>query len=53
MEPLTVTIEGAKSATGLGKTKLYALIGEGKIKTVKIGTRTLVRVDSLRDLVAA
>ena len=53
MEVLTTTIDGAKAATGLGKTKIYELIGQGRIKTVKIGSRTLVKVDSLRDLVAA
>ncbi|MEO6092860.1 MAG: helix-turn-helix domain-containing protein [Novosphingobium sp.] len=53
LEPITTTIEGAKAATGLGKTKLYELIKEGRLQTVKVGTRTLVKVDSLRDLVAA
>ena len=53
MDPITVTIEGAKAATGLGTTKLYELIGEGKLKTVKIGRRTLVRTDSIRALLEA
>jgi excisionase family DNA binding protein len=53
MEPVTVTIDGAKAATGLGKTKLYELIGEGKLQTVKVGTRTLVKVKSIRELLAA
>lgn len=51
MEPLTVTIQGARKATGLGATKLYELINEGKLKTVKIGRRTLVKTDSIRALV--
>ena len=53
MEPITVTIEGAKRATGLGHTKIYELIGSGKLQTVKIGRRTLVKTDSIRALVAA
>lgn len=51
MEPVTVTVEGAKRATGLGTTKLYELISEGRLKTVKIGRRTLVTVDSIKALV--
>ena len=50
MEPITVTIEGAKQATGLGTTKIYELINEGKLETVKVGRRTLIKVASLRAL---
>lgn len=50
MDPITVTIEGARQATGLGTTKLYELINSGKLKTVKIGRRTLVKTDSIRAL---
>lgn len=51
MDPITVTIDGAKKATGLGATKLYELIAEGRLKTIKIGRRTLVKTDSIRALV--
>lgn len=51
MEPLTITIQGARKATGLGTTKIYELINEGRLKTVKVGRRTLVRTDSIRALV--
>lgn len=50
MDPVTVTIEGAVEATGLGRTTLYTLISEGKLATVKVGRRTLVRTDSIRAL---
>ncbi len=50
MEPITVTIEETKRATGLGHTTIYALIGEGKLKTVKVGRRTLVKTKSIREL---
>ncbi len=53
MEPLTTTIEGARKATGLGTTKIYELINSGKLSTVKVGRRRLVRTDSLRALVEA
>lgn len=51
MEPVTVTIDGAKKALGIGTTKIYELIGAGKLRTVKLGRRTLVRTDSIRNLV--
>lgn len=53
MEPITVTIDGAKKATGLGATKIYELINQGKLDTVKIGRRTLVKTASIRALVEA
>ncbi|MEO7681423.1 MAG: excisionase family DNA-binding protein [Sphingomonas sp.] len=53
MEPVTVTVDGAKKAIGIGTTKLYELIAEGRLETVKIGRRTLIKTDSIRALVAA
>jgi hypothetical protein len=50
-ERISCTIlEGCK-ATGLGRTKLYEKIAEGQIRTCKIGTRTLLIVDSLVELI--
>jgi len=51
MEPLTVTVAGARAVLGLGTTKLYELISEGKLQTIKVGRRTLVKTDSIRALV--
>lgn len=51
MDPVTVTIDGAIKATGLGRTTLYSLIKAQKLATVKIGRRTLVRTDSIRALI--
>lgn len=53
MEAITTTIEGAKKATGLGTTKIYELINTGRLETVKIGRRTLVKTASIRALVEA
>lgn len=50
MEPVTVTIKGAREATGLGNTKIYELIKQGRLDTVTIGRRRLVRTDSIRKL---
>jgi excisionase family DNA binding protein len=48
LEPLTVTVQEARRLTGLGNTTLYRLIGEGKLRTVKVGARTLVIYPSLK-----
>jgi Helix-turn-helix domain len=49
-ERLTCTITDACEATGLGRTKLYGLIGSGDVETATIGRRRLVKVRSLRRL---
>jgi excisionase family DNA binding protein len=53
MEPVTTSIAGTIGATGLGRTKIYELINAGRLKTIKIGRRTLVRTDSIRQLLEA
>ena len=44
---LTCTLAEACEATGLGRTKLYELIGAGYLDTTMIGRRRLVLVRSL------
>ena len=51
MEPLTLTIDDTKKVIGLGTTKIYELIRERKLETVKVGRRTLVKTASIRALV--
>jgi excisionase family DNA binding protein len=48
---LTCTIAEACEVTGLGRTKLYELIGDGQISTTAIGRRRLVSVQSLLSLI--
>lgn len=50
-EPLTVRIPAAIRMTGIGRSKLYELIQSGDIEIVKIGTSTLIPVESLRQLI--
>jgi excisionase family DNA binding protein len=50
---LTCTIDEACEATGLGRTKLYELIGTGHLVTTAIGRRRLVAVSSLLSLLEA
>lgn len=47
MTRLLHPIPDAAEVLGIGRSKLYELIAEGKIRTVKIGRRTLVAQDEL------
>lgn len=51
MEPLTITVNDACKALGLGRTKIYELIAKGVLDTLKIDKRTLIKTASIRALV--
>jgi predicted DNA-binding transcriptional regulator AlpA len=44
---ISCTIPEACAATGLGRTKIYEEISAGRVQTSKVGTRTLILVESL------
>jgi DNA binding domain, excisionase family len=44
---LAYTIPDACAAIGVSRSMLYELIGAGEIRTIKIGTRTLVPASEL------
>ena len=48
---LTCTVAEACEVTGLGRTKIYELIGDGRVTTTTVGRRRLVIVQSLLALV--
>jgi excisionase family DNA binding protein len=50
---ITTTIKGAAAMTGLGLTKINELIGKRKLKSVCVGRRRLVFVDSIEALLNA
>lgn len=49
-DPLTIsmTIPRAVEVSGIGRTRIYELIREGKLEAKKEGRRTLILADSLR-----
>jgi len=49
----TCTINEARELTGLGRTKLYELMGDGHLATTTVGRRRLVVVRSLLSLLGA
>lgn len=52
IEPLAYSISEACRVSSLGRTRLYQLIGEGRLEVRKIGKRTLIPAASLRALIA-
>ncbi|MDC1061947.1 helix-turn-helix domain-containing protein [Hellea sp.] len=44
---LTVTIPQACKLTGLGRSTIYRLFDDGKIRRLKAGSRTLIKMDDL------
>ena len=50
IKPITVTIETALKVSGIGRTKLYQLLGDGTLKSITIGRRRLVIFASLEEL---
>lgn len=51
--PLAYSIKEATRVSSIGKTRLYALIKEGRLTTTKVGRRTLVSAQSLKELVGS
>ena len=50
MNAILASIPDAQRALGIGRSTAYRLIENGKLETVKIGRRTLIRVSSIRAL---
>lgn len=51
--PLAHQVPDACIRLGVGRTVLYELIKDGKIKAIKFGKRTLIPESELQNLVAA
>ena len=50
---LFYTTAEARAALGIGLTRLYELIGSGRLRARKLGRTTLIEADSIRALAAA
>lgn len=51
MEPIAVRIPEACRMIGIGRSKLYEMIGVGAIQVVKIGRATVIPVAELKNLI--
>ena len=50
---LSYSVHEAAMATGIGRTTLYKLIGDGTLPSTKIGGRRLIRAADLDRMLAA
>ena len=50
-EKITVTILQASEMTGLSRSSIYKIMGEGKLPSLKLCGRTLIRVSDIHALV--
>ena len=50
IRPIGITVPRTREITGLGNTTIWKLIKEGKLRTAKVGGRTLVLYDSVEAL---
>lgn len=50
---ILLSVPEAAAQLGIGRSKLYELIGEGRLQVVHIGRRTLITAESVRSLVGA
>jgi excisionase family DNA binding protein len=53
VHPISVRIPVAVQLIGVSRSRIYELIRDGEIETVKIGTTTLIPMDSLERLIAS
>lgn len=53
MQPESVSVADAAKMIGIGLTKTYDLINTGDLASLKLGRRRLVRVESIRGLLAS
>lgn len=53
MRPHSMTIAETCKWSGIGRTKLYELLSDGKIEARKLGTRTLVLTESVERFLAS
>lgn len=52
-EPISVRVPEAIRLTGLSRSRLYELMKSGDVEFVKVGSSTLILVESLRSFIYA
>jgi excisionase family DNA binding protein len=46
--PYLCSISDAATALGIGRTKTYEMLNSGELESIQIGTRRLVKLDSIK-----
>jgi|TARA_R110002126_G_C10090669_1_gene464981 excisionase family DNA binding protein len=52
MDKMLYTVLEAKEMLGIGRNRLYGLVKENKIKTVKVGTHIKITKESIDDFMS-
>lgn len=47
-DKISLTIQDVNKTTGIGRTKIFELIRDGKLPARKIGTRTIILAEDLK-----
>lgn len=53
MQPITCSVDDAAKAIGIGRVTLYKYIKSGRVESVRVGGRRLVKIESVKRLVEA
>lgn len=51
VKPLLYTTREAAQCLGIGRTKLFELLAQGRIPAVRLGSKVLISVDALKNFV--
>ncbi len=52
MDKLLLDVDSVAERLSLGRTVIYRLIGDGSLRSIKVGKRRLIPVDALAEFVA-
>lgn len=47
--PIAVSPDEAARLAGIGRTTLYAALARGDLKSIKIGTRRLIKIEAIHE----
>ena len=53
LAPIAVSPDEAARLAGIGRTSLYAALAKGDLKSIKIGTRRLIKVEAIHEWLAS
>jgi excisionase family DNA binding protein len=51
--PIAVSPDEAARLAGIGRTSLYAALAKGDLKSIKIGTRRLIKIEAIHEWLTA
>lgn len=47
--PISVSPDEAARLAGIGRTSLYVALAKGDLKSIKIGTRRLIKIEAIHE----